>query len=266
MAVTIAGGFTGNAYPINNPRIGWRRLSGTVLASTSAAGYAAANAATIRTDSFWQPTALAATWRLDFATAQSVSYCGIAAHDLGTKACTILVQSSPDGATWTTRATVVPTDDGAIMALFATVSARYWRVSISGASGNPTIGVIQFGAVTELPERCAYTGSVSFERTRGASYSANNTEGGQWAGRSLVRTALSPQMAVEHLSEAWIASEWDAFALNCETSPFFIADRPSAYPKSCAYAWTRADLRTSRDIANAAISNSINLELTGFLA
>lgn len=266
MGVVIAPGFTGNTYPLKNPRIGWCRLSGTVAASTSAAGFAAANAATVRTDSFWRPTALAATWRLDAGSAQSVSYCGIAAHDLGSKGCTILVQSSTDDAAWTTRATITPTDDSAILALFATVSARYWRLSISGSGGNPTLGVIQFGAVTEFPRPSTFAPSMSFERTRTAAYSANITEGGQWVGRTRVRTMLTPKMTVDHLSETWIAAEWDPLALSAETAPFFIADRPADFPKSVAYAWAQSDLRAERNAPNAAIANSVTFDLTGFLA
>lgn len=266
MGVVIAGGFTGNSYPLDHPRVGWRRIAGSVAASTQAAGYAAANADTNRTDSFWQPTALSATWRIDAGSAQSVSYCGIAAHDLGAKGCTVLVQSSPDDSTWSTRATIVPTDDSAIMALFATVSARYWRLSISGAGGNPTIAVIQFGAVTEFPQRATYAGSVSFERTRVASYSMNRSEGGQWLGRSVSRAALTPVMQVSHLSETWIADEWDALARYAEEAPFFVADRPEQFPKSCCYAWTNGDLRAERSLPNAAVAMSVSLEMTGFLA
>lgn len=267
MGVVIASGFTtGNTYPLNTPRIGWRKLAGTVTASTSAAGFAATNAATNRTDSFWRPTALTATWALDAGFAQAVSYCGIAAHDLGTQGCTVLVQSSPDGTTWTTRCTIIPADDSTILALFATVSARYWRLSISGSGDEPTLGVIQFGAVTEFPQKAAYVGSMSFDRTRVASYSTNLSEGGQWLGRSVSRVSLTPSMQVSHLSEAWVASEWDAFAEYAETGPFFIADRPSVYPKSCCYAWTSGDLRAERSIPNADVALSISLELTGFLA
>lgn len=266
MAVLIGSGFTGTTYPLNTPRIGWRRITGTVAASTSAAGYAAANAATYRTDSFWQPTTLAATWSIDAATAQSVSYCGIAAHDLGSKACTVLVQSSTDGVAWTTRMTLTPTDDSAIFALFAVVSARYWRLNISGAGGVPTIGVIQFGAVMEFPQRCVFAPSLSFERTRRVSYRINETEGGQWAGRSITRTSLAPSITVNNLSETWIAAEWDAFALHAETSPFFIADRPNAFPKSACYAWTKSDLRAERNVPNISIANSVTIEAVGFLA
>jgi hypothetical protein len=267
MGVVIASGFTaGNTYALNTPRIGWRRIPGTITPSTEAAGFAAANAGTNRTDSFWRPTALPATWEIDAGFAHSVSYCGIAAHDLGTQGCTVLVQSSPDGVTWTTRCTIIPTDDTAIFALFATVSAQYWQLSISGSGDEPTIGVIQFGAVTEFPQRASYAPSMSFERTRVASYSTNRSEGGQWLGRSVSRVSLAPTMQVSHLSETWVAAEWDAFAEYAEAAPFFVADRPNAFPKSCCYAWTGGDLRAERSLPNAAVAMSISLEMTGFLA
>lgn len=266
MAVTIAPGFTGTLYPLNTPRIGWRSIVGTVSASTSAAGFAAANAATNRTDSFWRPTALPATWQIDAGADVSVSYVGIGAHDLGSRACTVLVQTSPDSVTWTTRLTIVPTDDSAIFGLFGQVFPRYVRLNISGAGGNPTIGVVKFGVVTEFSRPAIYAPSISFQRTRNVSYSANITEGGQWAGRSIVRTTLAPEMTVNHLSESWIASEWDEFALYAETAPFFVADRPGSYPASCAYAWTTSDLRAQRDVANANSANSVAMSLTGFLA
>jgi hypothetical protein len=267
MGVTIASGFTaGNTYPLNTPRIGWQRISGDIAASTEAAGFAAANAGTNRTDSFWRPTALPATWEIDAGSAQSVSYCGIAAHDLGTQDCVVLVRSSPDGSTWTTRCTITPTDDSAILALFGTVSARYWRIEVSGSGDEPTIGVIQFGAVTEFPQRATYAPSMSFERTRVASYSTNLSEGGQWLGRSVSRVSLAPSMQVAHLSETWIAAEWDAFAEHAEAAPFFVADRPDTFPKSCCYAWTGGDLRAERSLPNTAVAMSISLEMTGFLA
>lgn len=265
MGVTVAAGFTGNVYSQATPRLGWRSVAGTPTASSSATGYAATNAYGNRTDSFWQPTAMPAWWKLDAASAQNVSYVGIAGHDLGTRACTVLVQSSTDNSVWTTRLTIVPTDDSAILGLFATVSAQYWRIYITGAVGNPTIAVIRFGEVTEFPRPCIYAPSLSFQRTRIVSYAANMTEGGQFVGRSVVRATLAPKMQVSHLSEAWITAEWDAFALYAETSPFFIADRPSEFPVSCAYGWTTADLRAERSKAVSAIANSVSLELTGFL-
>jgi len=93
----------------------------------------------------------------------------------------------------------------------------------------------------------------------------NGSEGGQWLGRTRVRAALQISMTVQHLSEAWVESTWDAFATHAESNPFFIADKPGGYPKSCAYAWSGSDLRAERQLANATVANAVTLELTGFL-
>lgn len=266
MAVHVAAGFTGISYSLSYPRIGWRKISGTVSALSAAAGYAAANAVSPRTDSFWRPTATTGWLEINAGTAQSVSYAGIAAHDLGTRAATVVVEYF-NGSVWVQAGpTVTPANDGAILVLFAAISAARWRLRITASAAAPTIGVIQFGAVTELPRKATFAPSISFERARSVTYAANITEGGHFAGRTVVRTSLNPKMAVDYLPETWIASEWDAFALHAETLPFFVADRPGDYAQSVAYAWTNGPAQAQRSIANATVANSVELELTGFLA
>lgn len=265
MAVVIASGFTGTAQPLNHPRIGWRKITGTVSALSEADGFAAANAATPRTDSFWRPTATTGWLEINAGSAQSVSYAGIAAHDLFTRGASFVIEYF-SGSWVQIGPTVTPTDDNAILILFAVTSAQRWRLRITASTSAPTIGVIQFGAVTELPRKSTYAPSISFERARAVSYSANMTEGGHFAGRSIVRTSLTPRMTVEHLSEAWIASEWDAFSRHAESYPFFIADRPGDYPASVAYAWTGGPIIPERAVPNAVIANRVELDLTGFLA
>ncbi len=203
-------------YPMKNPRIGWRRITGTVSASTAAAGYAAANAATYRTDSFWRPTA-ATGWLEINATASRVSYCGVAAHDLGSKNAAAVVEYY-NGSAWVQIGpTVTPADDSAILILFTATEAGRWRLRIIAADAAPTIGVIQFGAITEFPHRAQFTGSVPFNRARQITFAANMTEGGHYAGRSIQRVSLAPSMSVGYLSEEWITDEWDAFAAHAET-------------------------------------------------
>lgn len=263
MSVVIASGFTGITYGLDFPRIGWRRLSGTVTASTSAAGFAAANAATARTDTFWKPTALAATWAVDFGTARDVSYCGIASHTLGSAGCTVQFQTW-NGATWDTVASTTPVDDGPIFFLCATRNVSQARLNITGGATMPIVGVVFFGAVTEWPRMATYAPSVSMERAKVTEYSTNTTEGGQWAGRSRVRRYTTPRMTVDHLPESWIASELDAFAAYAEADPFFVADKPGSYPASVAYAWATGDIVPERSIPNADVSNSVTLEMIGF--
>lgn len=264
MAVFINGGFTGLTYPMNTPRIGWRRVTGTITASTSAAGYAAANAATDRTDSFWRPTSVAATWAIDAGSAVPVSYCAIAAHNLFTMGCTFQVQFSTDGVTYASVTTRTPTDDGAVMCLFAEQTYRYMRLRISAGSV-PTIGHIRFGRITEFPLPCIYAG-MSFERARQVTYDLNRSEGGQFVGRSKKSVSLAPVIEVPDLPVSWIESEYDAFALAAETESFFIADRPSVFPKSVAYCLTGASVQSERTRPLTAAAHTVRIEAAGFLA
>jgi hypothetical protein len=93
MSVFIEPGFTGSVAPINNPRIGAFPASGTVTATSEAVGFEAANAASDLTYRAWRPTALPATWTQTFASAQSVSYVGLAAHNLASRGNRVTIQT-----------------------------------------------------------------------------------------------------------------------------------------------------------------------------
>jgi hypothetical protein len=265
MPVIIPVGFTGINYPLDHPRVGWRRMSGTVTASSAAAGFEAANANNERTDSFWRPTALTATWAIDAGTSEPVSYCGIAAHTLGSNGCTVNVQGL-QGAVWVTLATATPTTDEPLLFLFASVTRAEMRVQITGSGGMPTLGVIWFGAVTEWPMPAVYSPSVSLQRAKRSSYETNTTEGGQIVGRRLVRQELRPQMEVQYLPETWINSELDAFARHAETLPFFVADKPSLYPASVAYAFCDGDVIPDRAYPLDDIANTVTLDMRAYRA
>ena len=256
--------FAGTLYPLDHPRIGWRKALGTIAGSTSAAGFAAANAGTDRTDSFWRPTALPATWTVTLDPAETLSYAGIAAHDLATQGATVFFETW-DGAAWVTQGQITPTDNGAIFFLFNETTTTQYRVRVTGST-MPTIGVIRAGRVMEWERQATYAPSVSFERTEQSSYNTNLTDGGQWAGRSVIRRELRPNMQVDNLSENWIASEFDAFRESAREAPFFIADRPSKYPASVAYAFATGELIPERARSNARNANSVTLELQGYRA
>jgi hypothetical protein len=257
------GGWDGLVYDLSHPRVGWRRETGTVTASTSAAGYAADNAASSRTDTFWRPTAMPATWEVDFGASKTISYCGIAAHDLGTNGNGITVERWT-GSTWASVASTTATNDEPLMFLFAAQTASQMRLSITGTA--PTIGVIFFGAVTEWPRKALFAPSVSMQRATVTEYNTNITESGQFVGRTAIRRNTTPRMQVQYLAESWIASEFDAFVAYARSEPFFICDRPGNYPESVAYAFAMADLIPERQAPNQDATNAVTLELMGFRA
>lgn len=229
--IQIESGHVGNTYPLTNPRIAAFPVAGTVTASTEAAGFAANNANNELTWTFWKPTAVPATWQLDF-TSADVSYCGVAAHDIGSTGGTITLQEW-DGAMWVLLKSHTPTDDSPILFLFDTRTTDKLRVRITNAI--PTIGVIWFGDVTELPRKCQWTGSLPFNEAITATYTSNVSDGGHVLDRFATRRAGACGMEVQNVPETWAAANIPALQEHMQSLPVFMADRPEDYPKSVVF-------------------------------
>lgn len=257
--IVIESGFTGAFYPLDHPRIGANPVSGSATASTSAVGFDAAFAANSQTTQYWKPTAVSSTWGLTFATSQ-ISYFGIAAHNLGSVGATVLFQTW-NGTAWVTRATHIPTDDSPIFFLLTPLMTD--RVQLFFLNAIPTIGIISVGDVTEFPQKAMYTGSAAFNRTTQDVFSTTISDGGQALDRFVTRRPVSVKMTVDHLSEAWVDAALQPIIDYMRLKPVFIADRPSMFPKSVAYAYTMTPIIPERKIPNANVAMGVNFELVG---
>lgn len=233
-------------YSANNPVIGWNSATkrGTVTASTSADGYAAANAADASTTTFWRPTALTATWKITTPTAETFSYCGIASHSLGGTGCTVTVQLW-SGASWVDRGSVTPTDDSVIMFLFGEYETTQIRIRITGSLA-PSIGSVYFGQTLELPQR-AYQGFTPIDLATNATFITNVTRGGQLAGRSVQFNGTSNSVNISGIEESWIRSNFVGFMDESLYRPFFFAERPQDYPNALDYMMTTGPIQPQRE-------------------
>jgi hypothetical protein len=237
--VVIQNGFN-PAVPLTHSRIGIDNIArtGTVSASSEAAGFPAIAAANPLTYEFWKPTAFPAWWRVDAGAAATVDYVGIAAHNLGSSRITVEVQSSTNNSTWTTVDSHSPTSDAPIMFLFAPVSARYWRITVTGEA---VIGAVYIGKVLEM-QRAAYAGINPIDLSRRTVIRPNRSEGGQWLGRSVIREGSFTSVGFRHLTNAWYRANFDQFVEEARSYPFFFAWRPEGYPDSVGYVWTQGDI------------------------
>jgi hypothetical protein len=257
--IEIESGFTGTAYPLTNPRIAAFPVTGTVTASTAAAGFDGNNANNELTWTFWKPTAVPANWELAF-TSTAISYIGIASHDCGTVGATVLAQRW-NGSSWVTMATHVPTDNSPILFLLTQRTLDKVRVRITGAI--PTIGVIWAGDVLELPQKCVWTGSLPFNEAIQSAYADTVSDGGHVLGRYETRKAIPCAMTVNNLSETWAAANIPALQTHLRTLPIFMADRPSEYPKSIVFGSVTEPLRVERAAPVLAAARSLTLNVTG---
>jgi len=240
--ISIETGFTGVNYPLTNPRIAAFPVTGTVTVSTEATGFEGENANNALTWTFWKPTAVPATWQLDF-TSTDVSYCGIASHNIGTTGGTVTLQEW-DGAMWVQLKAHVPTDDSPILFLFDTRTTDKLRIRVTNAI--PTIGVIWFGDVLELPRKCQWTGSLPFNEAVTSIYTSNVSDGGHVLDSFATRKAGVCAMEVQNVGEVWAAANIPALQAHMQSLPVFMADRPEAYPASVVFGRQEAPLIAPR--------------------
>jgi hypothetical protein len=250
------------AVPLTHSRIGIDNIArtGTVSASSEAAGFPAIAAANPLTYEFWKPTAFPAWWRVDAGAAVTVDYVGIAAHNLGTIGSTVEVQSSDDNSTWTTVDSHTPTSDSPIMFLFAPVSARYWRITVAGEA---VIGAVYIGKVIEM-QRAAYAGINPIDLSRRTVIRPNVSENGQWLGRSIIRQGNATSVTFRHLTFDWYKVNFDTFVKAARQYPFFFAWRPDAYPDSVGYVWTDTDIVPTTMGIRKFLEVGISMEGIGF--
>jgi hypothetical protein len=216
--------------PLTNARIAhsgnW--FSGTVTASTTAAGFFASGPDNSLTYETWKPTAIPATWENDLGSAVLVNYCCIAAHTLGTNGCTITIQYW-DGSAWVDRtpATLIA-DNMPIFCIFAGTTAQRWRVNITAGAGNPSIGVIKFGAALQM-QQPFYGGHTPLALAVQVILRSNQSETGENLGRTKQRVMFGTSFSWQHLKADWVRTNWPPFQRAMAADAFFIAWRPIDY-------------------------------------
>ena len=268
MSVIIQAGLVGVQYPLDHPRVGWAARPGTATASSADAGFPATAAQDPRTITAWRPTSLPATWTLTFPADQTLTYVGIAAHDLGSSGCGVGLQV-PDGVGgWSfLRGTrTQPTNDGAMMFLLVPVTTSAIRVRITdpGSATLPTIGHIRAGLVVEFPRRAQFTG-LPITEARQIEYAFNQSQTGEWVGQTIKRRGLSFDVTVNNLSEDWTEGPYAPFRDHADTGqPFFYAARPVKYPEEVAYCMASDMIMSERTIGNRNISRSLTMRLRGY--
>lgn len=230
-------------YPLSHARIGYSTICtpDNVTATSQAAGFPASDATNVFTNEFWKPASLPATWTCDAGTGADTDYIGIAAHTLGSSACSVTIEYSTDNSTWTELNTFLPADNSPIMLIYPTVTARWWRFTLVGDT-IPRIGVIYIGQALQM-QRPIYGGHGPLTLCRNTTIYNQMSEAGQFTARTIVRQGNGTTFAWKNLTAAWYREYFDPFVLAARTTPFFIAWRPGTYPKEVGYVWTADDIR-----------------------
>jgi len=204
----------------------------------------------------WRPAGGTQTLTLTRPAATQVDAIGIGASTFN--GATVTVQTSATAsASFTTRATITPDDDRAIMVLLSSpVTVQRVRIILTGGS-NREIGVVYAGIALQM-ERPLFGGHSPINLSAQTSYQNHVSDSGNWLARSIVREGLQSEYTWKYISDAWYRSEFQPFVVQAKRDPFFVAWRPSFAPHDVALAWTTADIQPTysgtRDLIDLSIS------------
>ena len=233
------------SQPLTHARIGYDNFvpAATVTSMSAEAIWPADSVQRENTFERWQPTSGESRITFDNGTAKPADYIGIAAHTLGSSASTITVQYFDPSSGWITIETVSPSDNSALMVIFAEVTARYFRVSVAGPTA-PQIGVIYLGVALAM-QRAIYAGHTPITLGRRTVKRPTKSQDGQFLGSSTIRNGLQTGFAWKHLKAQWYRDNFDPFVKSARNKPFFIAWRPSKFPGEIGYCWSTNDITPS---------------------
>ena len=242
----------------NNPIVFWNNEATSATYSTTVGTEveSAALAATGTTYDAWvcTPATGEAVLQVVFGVAQTLNAIAVAAHNLADVGATVAFEYEASG--WQTIGTETPTDNQAILAYFADVTATDWRLRITGATGSVEIAVAFLGNVMTLPQRI-YQGYAPPLTPNNVILQSNVSQGGNLLGALVSRRGSSLSANIEHLPEAFVrGSDFTGFMQHHNDGKgFFWAWRPTKYD-DLFYAW--------REGAVIAPSNTGPLDLMGF--
>jgi hypothetical protein len=226
-------------YPLTHARIGYKSIA-TINNVTGTAGltaYPLSSLTNPATFEQYRPNASTATITIDAGNSVDVDY--LAMQQRGVSGVTISYSSDDVSYTQVYDYNTGGLN-GADMALFTKTNARYWRVVLTGS--NMAVLAFKIGEALMM-SRPIYGGHSPINLNPVYVNRPNISGNGQWLGSSLQRKGLQGSFEWNNLKAAWYRENFHPFVLsNPQSNPFFIAWRPSDYPKEVAYCLTTGDI------------------------
>jgi hypothetical protein len=265
MSVVIETGFNGITQPIDQPRICFDAHPATGTATSTADGYDANWIADGETWSVWKADGNSATLTISFTGgAQTCSYAGLAAHNLGSIGASVTCRVGG-----VTVGSISPGDDNAILFLFLPRTASTVQFTISGSTA-PRVAVASAGEVLEMPQLSTYTG-LPISESKQVRYRHQQSITGDVLGRAIEGAELRFDLTVQNLPETFRAAAgdvtWKGFLRHVDDGKaFFIAAKPFSYPDDMAYARATERPRFTRERPNFNNSGAVTFQCVGYAA
>jgi hypothetical protein len=239
---------------------------GTLSASSAAAGYYVESLSDGLEYTHWKANAggsQSVTLDLGAGNAQAASALGIKKHNLKTVSATASMESSDNGADWTTRlAGFAPATDKAILKTFASATARYWRINMTGCTAAPQMAVTVVGPRIDFP----YPPDSPFVPSEeGIEGETNRSKLGVFLGVTVRWKTFRVRAKWSNLTRTWLdanlAPFWDGHASNLK--PFFWGWDLSVYPDKVHYGAVPDGYKWRPDVSVLAYYETFEIEIEG---
>ncbi len=182
--------------------------------------------------------------RAQFATPVPVNCLALYGHNLGSIGATIRLRYSNSGfSSMSDFATLTPAGDATIMHVrrvakkVEAITATHWELRIENASAPPVVSIWFLGEAV----RC-YSGPPDGFRPptldRNDEILNNRSEGGEFLGRSLIRTGGRGRIEVKYMPPSWARAVWEPVRLAARWHPIFWAWNLDSYPDEAVLFYT----------------------------
>lgn len=211
-----------------------------VTATSAANGFPASAVKNSLTYERWAPaTAGDGSIELDIA-GVDFNTVGIAAHNLGTNGAEVKFSLFIPSEGWMEFYSVTPVSDEPLVLLFPYVLYTLDKLKIT-IDKQAEIGVIYVGERLEMPHTI-YGGHTPDTLGRRVEYKNAESVTGNFLGRTVERQGYEVGYSFKHLPAQWYRQNFDKFAQDAISNPFFIAWYPSKFPQEVVYGWTKESI------------------------
>lgn len=234
-------------------------LAGTLTASTEDADFPKENAVDWLTYDMWKTTAATShTLEVDIGVSTPADCAFIYGHNLPSLSGSVKVQYW-NGSTWVDASTATtPTDTNVIAIVFTEVSATKWRLLFTTSSGALEIVEAMIAKALEMPVGVWDNFSPPL-LARDTEIMSNETDTGQFKGRSIIRYGFETMFDFMALPMDWVRTYWLPFVKHAEQKPFFGLWSANNYPAEAAYMWTDGKIEKPKNTHKALMSAGLKV-------
>lgn len=253
-----------NPAVTDSPLIAWDNLvqQGTLVATSSAAGFPVTGLQNGVTSDPWRPNAMPATVTLTLSGARSASVLCFAAHDMATQGVTVILERNV-ASVWTAVVTYAPTSDNPFMLSFPAVSATEWRVRFTG-SNTFRLAVMTLALGLTIPGRIIPP-HTPLHRVSEVELVGDSESGtGNFLQADFERVGGKASLAFSVQMNAFATgADFEAFRQHFNRGrPFFIACFPTTYPLDIGYVWRGNGAQSIVPAWQDAVFMSIGMEVS----